>query len=141
MRGARSIRRRAGFLLLEVILALGIFGIAATSFAMALSKTADAAMLAQRRMKITRILDSSLSEALSIPVLEEGSTTLALEERIGGAPVEVDTLIEPLPELQNQDGEFLQEMYRIEVSAHWYENGEWLSESAETWRYGRLYQQ
>lgn len=125
---------------MEVILALGIFSIAATGFAMALAKTADAALLAQRKMKITRILDSSLREAVSLPVLEEGTTTTALEEKIGGAAVEIDTKVEILDEMENQDGQLLQNMFRIEVVANWYEDGEWKSESAETWRYGRLYQ-
>lgn len=130
-------QRRSGFLLMELILALGVFGIAATGFAMALSKTADAADLAQRRMKVTRILDSALTEALSIPVLEEGSNTVVLDEE----NFEVDTVITLLDEIENQDGQFLQEMYRIEVVANWYENGAWQKETAETWRYARLYQQ
>lgn len=129
-----------GFLMMEVVLAIGIFAIAATGFAMALAKTADAATLAQRRMQITRILDSSLREALSLPVLEEGTTTVALREEIGGAGVEIDTTVQILDQLLNQDGELLQQMYRIEVVANWYEDGEWKKESAETWRYARLYQ-
>lgn len=123
----------------EVVLALGIFGIAATAFAVALAQTADAAAFAQRRMQIGRILESSLTEAMSLPTLEEGSTSVTLLEEIGGETVEIDTLIEPLLEMQNEDGETLQQMFRIEVSAHWYENGEWMEETAETWRYGRLY--
>ncbi len=129
-----------GFLLMEVVLAIGIFAIAATGFAVALAKTADAASLAQRRMQITRILDSALREALSLPVLEEGTTTLALREEIGAAPVEIDTTIEILDQLENQDGQLLQQMFRIEVAANWYEDGVWNKETAETWRYGRLYQ-
>lgn len=133
-------RRRRGFLLMEVILALGVFAIGATGFAVALAKTADAAAMAQRRVTITRILESSLREAMSIPVLEEGVTTVALEEEIGGAAVEIDTRVELMPEIANQDGQFLAEMFRIQISANWYENGEWMRETAETWRYGRLYQ-
>jgi len=133
-------RRPRGFLLLEVILAIGIFGMAAVGFAVAINRTADAASMAQRRMMITRILDSSLTEALSLPVLEEGVTTVTLDETLGGTAIEIDTLIEPLEEMMNQDGEILQQMFRIQVSAHWYEAGEWMEESAETWRYGRMYQ-
>lgn len=131
---------RGGFMLLEVVLAMGIFAMAATAFAVALHKTADAAMLAKERMMVVRILDSALTEALSQPVLEENYYRTVLDEKIGGEPVEVDTRIELLPEMPNQDGQFLQQMYRIEVSAHWYEQGAWQEELAETWRYGRLYQ-
>lgn len=135
----RPSRHRRGFLMFEVVLALGIFGIAATAFAVALAQTADAAAFAQRRMQIGRILESSLTEAMSLPTLEEGSTSVTLLEEIGGETVEIDTLIEPLLEMENQEGETLQQMFRIEISAHWYENGEWMEETAETWRYGRLY--
>ena len=140
MRSTFQTRKSRGFLMMEVVLAIGIFAIAATGFAMALARTADAAALAQRRMQITRILDSSLREAVSLPTLEEGTTTISLREEIGGAGVEVDTTIEILDELENQDGQLLQQMFRIEVAANWYENGEWMKETAETWRYGRLYQ-
>lgn len=140
MIGQRIPTKRRGFLLMEVVLAIGIFAIAATGFAVALARTADAAALAQRRMQITRILESSLREAVSLPVLEEGTTTVALQEEIGGAGVEIDTTIEILSELENQDGQLLQQMFRIEVAANWFEDGEWKNETAETWRYGRLYQ-
>ena len=125
----------------EVVLALAIFGIAATAFAVALTRTAEAANFAQRRLQMTRILDSALTEALSYPVLEPGTTSVTLTEEVGGAAVEVDTIIEAIEDMENQDGQLLQQMLRIEVSAHWYEDGAWQEESAETWRYQRLYQQ
>lgn len=132
-------RRRQGFLLLEVILALGIFGIAATGFAVALQRTADLASQAQNEVRITRLLESALAEAMSYPVLEEGSTSVPVEE-MAALGMEIDTTVELLPEMENQDGQLLQEMYRIRVSAHWFENGQWREDSAETWRYSRLYQ-
>lgn len=140
MRAKRQSRIRRGFLMMEVVLAIGVFAIAATGFAVALARTSDAAALAQRRMKITRILDSALREAVSLPVLEEGVATVVLDEELGGASVEVDTTVEILDTLENQDGVLLQQMFRIEVAANWYENGVWNKEVAETWRYGRLYQ-
>lgn len=127
--------------MMEVVLALGIFAIAATGFAIAIGRTSDAAQLAQRQMQIDRILESALDEALSLPVLEEGTETVSLDEMIGGAAVEIDTRIELLDEMENMDGQLLQQMYRIEVTAHWYADGDWREEMAETWRYGRLYQQ
>ena len=140
MRSNSQTRNARGFLMMEVVLAIGIFAIAATGFAVALARTSDAAALAQRRMQITRILDSALREALPLPTLEEGTTTVALREEIGAAPVEIDTTIEILSEMENQDGQLLQQMFRIEVAANWYQDGEWKQETAETWRYGRLYQ-
>lgn len=140
MKLPRPIRRpRRGFLLLEVVLALAVFGIAATAFAVALHRTADLSTQIQRRLQITRLLESALTEAMSYPTLEEGTTTIDVEE-MSEVGMEIDRVIEQLPEMENQDGQLLQEMYRIKVIAHWFENAQWREESAETWRYSRLYQ-
>ena len=127
---------RRGFLLLEMILALAVFGIAATGFAVALRKMADVASLAQSEMRITRILESALDETLSLPVLEEG----VIESTVGETGIDLITTVELLDEMENEEGQLLQEMYRIEVVAKWFENGEWQDRMVETWRYGRMYQ-
>ena len=127
---------KRGFLLLEMVLALAVFGIAATGFAVALRQMADAAGLAQSELRITRVLDSALAETLSLPVLEEGVTNSA----VGVTGIELDTTIKLLEELENEEGQALQEMYLIKIEAKWYSNGEWQQRSVETWRYGRMYQ-
>jgi prepilin-type N-terminal cleavage/methylation domain-containing protein len=127
---------KRGFLLLEMILALAVFGIAATGFAVALHRMAQAAGLAQSELRITRILDSALDETLSLPVLEEGATNSS----VGDTGIELDTTIELLKELLNEDGQPLEEMYSIKVDARWFANGEWQHRSVDTWRYGRMYQ-
>lgn len=127
---------KRGFLLLEMVLALAVFGIAATGFAVALHKMADAAGLAQSELRITRVLDSALDETLSLPVLEEGVTNSA----VGKTGIELDTTIKLLEELQNEDGQPLQEMYLIKIDARWFANGASQQRSVETWRYGRMYQ-
>jgi prepilin-type N-terminal cleavage/methylation domain-containing protein len=135
-RSAHTVRN--GFLLLEMVLALAVFGIAATGFAVALHRMAAAAELAQNELRITRILDSALDETLSIPVLEEGETEVVIGEP--GSEIELLTTIELLEDLENEDGQILQEMYRIEVRASWFENRVAQERLVETWRYGRMYQ-
>lgn len=125
-----------GFLLLEMVLALAVFGIAATGFAVALHRMADAAGLAQSELRITRILDSALDETISLPVLEEGVTNSS----VGDTGIELGTTIKLLDELQNEEGQALQEMYSIKIDARWFNSGEWKERSVETWRYGRMYQ-
>ena len=125
-----------GFLLLEMVLALAVFGIAATGFAVALHKMADAAGLAQSELRITRILDSALDETLSLPVMEEGVSNSS----VGDTGIELDTTIAILDELQNEEGQALQEMYSIKIEARWFSNGQWQDRAVETWRYGRMYQ-
>ena len=127
---------RRGFLLLEVLLALMVFGIAATGFTVALKQMAIAADAAQRELRITRILESALDEALSVPTLEEGTTTAVVRD----TDIEIDTTIELLKELESEEGPLLQEMYRVNVTAHWFSDNAWQERSAETWRYGRMYQ-
>jgi hypothetical protein len=130
-----SRRFRKGFLLMAFL----VFGIAATGFAVALDRTADLAATAQRKLKMTRLLESALAEAMSYPVLEEGTTSVAVDE-MSDQGLEIETTIELLEEMENEDGQLLQEMYRIEVVARWFDSGEAREQMAETWRYSRLYQ-
>ena len=131
----RTIQPRRGFARLEVLLAVAVFSMAATGFVVALHKTGEVAAATQREVRITRALESALHEALSLPTLEEGKTTLELEDSV----FEIDTLIEAL-DMENQEGQLLQEMYRIEVTVFWLEEDEWQERSAETCRYARIYQ-
>jgi prepilin-type N-terminal cleavage/methylation domain-containing protein len=133
----RASRTRRGFLLLEVVIALAVFGIAATALAVAFHRMGQAADLAQNEMRITRILESALNETLSLPTLEEGTTSQVLAER----GMEIETKIELMKEeLENEDGQLLQEMYRITITGRWVQNGLQNERTAETWRYARLYQ-
>lgn len=134
VRNPHALKR--GFLLLEIVLALAVFGIAATGFSVALHRMSKAAQLAQSELSITRILDSALQETLSLPVLEEGVSN----STVPASDIELDTTIELLTELENEEGQFLQEMYLIKIDARWFANGEWQERSVETWRYGRMYQ-
>ncbi len=129
-------RKKRGFLLLEVVLALAVFAIACTGLTVAFHRMAGAANLAQNELRITRILDSALTEQLSMPMLEEGVTQIPVE----GTDIELDVVIEPIEDMENQDGELLQQMFHIKVIANWYENGAWQERSAETWRYNPMYQ-
>jgi hypothetical protein len=121
-----------------MVLALAVFGIAATGFTVALHQMAAAAELAQKELRITRLLDSALDETLSLPVLEEGETEVIIGEP--GSEIEFLTIVELLDEMENEEGQLLQEMYRIEVRATWFENGQAQERLVETWRYGRMYQ-
>lgn len=136
IRSARpSIRHRRGFLLFEVILALAVFAAAGVSFALIFHNMAKSASVTQNELRITRILESALDETLSLPVLEEG--TIDAEAPNG---MRIITKIEILDNLETMEGQLLQDMFRITVTARWYDMGEWKERSAETWRYGRMYQ-
>lgn len=129
-------RRAKGFLLLEVVLALGIFAIACTGLAVAFHRMADAATLAQSELRIIRILDSALAEQHSFPTLQEGTTTIPVE----GTGIELEVVVEPIEDLENKEGELLQGMFHIKITANWFASGAWQDRSAETWRYNLMYQ-
>jgi hypothetical protein len=126
----------SGFLLLEMILALTVFGVAATGFTVALRRMAEAATLAQQELRITRILDSALDETLSLPTLDEGKTTVG----VGDTGIELTTTIKLLEDLKEEEGQVLGEMYVISVEARWYETIGWKERTVSTWRNGRMYQ-
>jgi type II secretory pathway pseudopilin PulG len=125
-----------GFLLMEVVVALGIFAMACTGLVVAFHRMAETATLAQTELQITRILDSALTEQLSFPTLEEGTTQIPVE----GTDIELDVVVSPITDLENQNKQLLQEMYRIEITAKWFADGKWQSRSVETWRYNLMYQ-
>ncbi len=127
---------RRGFLLLEMILALAVFSMAATGFIVALHQMGKTASLAQNELRITRILESALDETLSLPVLEEGENST----EVGETGIQLTTSIKLMDDLKNQDGQLLQEMYHIEVRARWFENAMAQERIVGTWRYGRMYQ-
>lgn len=122
--------------MLEVVLALAIFAIACTGLTVAFHRMGEAAALAQSELRITRVLDSALTEQLSFPTLEEGQTQIPVE----GTDIELDVLIEPVIDLENQDGEILQQMYRIEITANWFSGGSWQTRTVEAMRYNLMYQ-
>lgn len=139
----RSSRARRGYVLLEIVIAMGLFAAVSVSLVKALHVTSQTSILIQDDMRIQRVLRSALTDALSNPQLEESDQTVDLAEITGDdlpfLSGEIQTLIEPL-ELENEDGQLLQNMFRIKVTFHWFADGEQKQASAETWRYADLYQ-
>ena len=142
--GHRDLRKmRTGYVLMECIIAFGLFAAVAVSLVEALHMTSQAAVTIRDEMRIEQILRSAMTDALSQLTLREGSETIDLTELTGDEksefPGQIETIIEPL-ELENEDGQLLQSMFRIEVIFYWRGvSGEWQQQSAETWRYANLY--
>lgn len=131
-----SSHRGRGFLLLEMVLALAVFSMVTTGFVVALHRMSQAASQARDELRVTRILESALNETLSLPVLEPGE----MSDVAGDGKIDILAVVEPIEDLQNEEGETLNEMMRIRISARWYEAGDWQEREIETWRYTRLYQ-
>ena len=127
-------KRRRGFLLMEVVLAMMIFAVMSVGFTRALSAMRKNSRLVSEQMQIAQVVDSALTEALTLSSLEEGETL----SMVGENNMEVLTIVEPL-ELENEEGRVLQQMFRITVIASWYKNGQQREVIAEGWRNLRLY--
>jgi hypothetical protein len=119
----------------EVILALGIFTIVATSYSKALATLWRTTAYVKEKQVITQIMDSALNEALYLQRLEEGSTEIYIEER----DLDLETIVVPLEEMETIDGNFLQNMWQVTVIARFEQDGQYQERVVRGWRYLPLY--
>ncbi|NWK54003.1 hypothetical protein HW115_00145 [Verrucomicrobiaceae bacterium N1E253] len=128
--------------MMEIVIALGLFSAVAVSLVKALHMTGDTALIIQRELEIDRILRSAMLDALSNPNLEEMNETVDVrditQDDRSDDTGQIQTIVEPI-ELENEDGQLLQNMFRIEVIYYWQGEEGWEQQSAETWRYANLY--
>ncbi|HAE20402.1 MAG: hypothetical protein CBC97_09120 [Verrucomicrobiaceae bacterium TMED137] len=127
--------RENGFMMAEVILALGIFTIVATSYSKALATLWRTTAYVKEKQVITQIMDSALNEALYLQRLEEGSTEVYIEER----DLDLETIVVPLEEMETIDGNFLQNMWQVTVIARFEQDGQYQERVVRGWRYLPLY--
>lgn len=130
---------QGGFVLLEVLLAIALFGIAGIGLVKALNFSAKAAVESQLDIRMMMRLQSALTLASKAQQMEEYNVVSDPDE-LG---VQVMTIVEEMPEeaLMNEDGQELQDMWLITVRAFWERNGQFGEMQAQTWRYGPLYSQ
>ena len=120
---------------MEVIIALFIFVLVATSYSKALSSLYRGTSFVKEELVITQIMDSALNEALYLQRLQEGSTEIYIEER----DVDLETIVIPLEEMETIDGNFLQNMWQVTVIARFEQNGQDQERIVRGWRYLPLY--
>lgn len=132
-------RPTTGFVLLEVLLAVALFGIAGLGLATALNFSAQAAVESQVDLRMMTRLQSALTLASKAQQMEE-YTVVDNPDDLG---VQVETIVEEMEDgvLLNEDGQDLQDMWIITVRAFWEKNGQYAELTAQTWRYGALYRQ
>lgn len=123
--------RRAGFTLMEVLLALAVFSIAALALVGTINQIATVSSDSQRLLEIEQTLESLIDEYGKMPQVRE------LEEQIkpGADGVAYRVLIQQVKDLQNKDGRFLQNTFRILVTARWDDGDGAVEMNAETYRY------
>lgn len=123
--------RSAGFTLMEVLLALAVFSIAALALVGTINQIATVSSDSQRLLEIEQTLESLIDEYGKMPQVRE------LEEQIkpGADGVAYRVLIQQVKDLQNKDGRFLQNTFRILVTARWDDGDGAVEMNAETYRY------
>ena len=85
------VQQRDGFVLLEQILALMVFAIVGVALVTALNEVGRLASQARKEAVLSRLLDSELRAAMSMPTLEEFEETISLEEM----KVDMTTIVTP----------------------------------------------
>ena len=124
-------RRASGMTLLEVVLALAVFSIAALALVGTLNMVAEVGVESQRLLEVEQQLESLVDEYSKAPQVTE------MDEQIkpGQDGVAYRVVVQLVKDLKNQDGRFLQNTYRIQAFARWNEGSGPIELQAETLRY------
>jgi type II secretory pathway pseudopilin PulG len=124
-------KRRWGMTIMEVLLALAVFSIAAMALIGTLNQIAMVSNDSERLLEIEQSLESLIDEYGKMPQIRE------LDEQIkpGADGVAFRVLIQQVKDLQNQEGRFLQNTFRIQATARWDEGTGPIEIQAETYRY------
>jgi type II secretory pathway pseudopilin PulG len=118
-----------GYILLEVMLATAIFSMTAVALAVVLSDAISVGSRAQSETRITWALESKLNEARLVRI-EPGMKATKPD----GDGVTYETQISQL-NMTNQKGQPLPGMYNIVVTARWRQEGQNMSQVAQTYAY------
>lgn len=108
---------RSGFVLLEIILALGLFSLVAVSMARALDQIAKTSRAVRTEAQVLRVMESVLAQVAHQPELKLGSTHFDP----GADGVEADASIE-ITDLHTRNKARLDHLFKIRVTA-WIPDG------------------
>ncbi|MGI8603138.1 MAG: type IV pilus modification PilV family protein [Verrucomicrobiales bacterium] len=140
-------QREAGVLLIEVLLAVMLFGLAALGLMKALNAASQAANASKMDLRMLATLQSTLTQYSRTTRVEETQRPIVSEpDELG---VWTETVIR---EMNEKNGELLQtdespqggrqqlqQMFHIIVTAYWEADGQKGEMSADTYRYAPLY--
>ena len=128
--------RHRGMILMELIMAIAIFGMVALGLMRALSIGAQTAVVGQLELRMLLRLQSALTEVSKTQTIKEGTFDYDPDE-LG---VVIRTEIVKLDKLENADGQLLPDMFHIIVRAEYDNFGTKGEMKADTYRYAKLYQ-
>jgi Na+-translocating ferredoxin:NAD+ oxidoreductase RnfG subunit len=119
----------------EVILALGVFSIAAVALVSALTAIGNATLEARTIRAVEQTVEGIMDEESKRPQIVEMEKEL--KKSADGVTYSVKVI--PVQNLKNQDNVPLQGLFRIIVSAKWLEDGQPMLMEAETMRYAGMF--
>lgn len=132
--------RRRGMVIMEVLVAIGVFGITVTGLMQAMVQASKSAVMTRSELRMILRLQSELNKYSKWPRIQEfeGQVITTDPDEIG---VATRTEIIKLEDIQNMEEQPLQEMYEIIVTAKCdtFGTGEITEISASTVRYAKLY--
>jgi type II secretory pathway pseudopilin PulG len=133
-------RHRTGFIMIEIMLAMTVFGMCAVGLMKALSVTTRLAVESQLDAQLMLRLQSRITEISKLPDLtqwKDKSESSPKDE----AGIWMETSVEELKDFKNEDGQEVTQMYKIYVKAFY--TVDWKAEpemqDAVVWRYLPLY--
>jgi type II secretory pathway pseudopilin PulG len=130
--------RRGGMILIEVLCAILIFGMAAVSLMKALTVSAQSAVISQQELRMLLRLQSTLNEYSKYPRIEEYEGK-AFETDKDDLGVWTRAEVIKIENIENFEGQPLNDMYEIIVTAYYDDFGQLGEVKANTVRYARLY--
>ena len=114
-------QRRRGFLLMEALIAFTIFGIAVTGVIVSLRRTAELSNTVIHEQWIKQEAHNLLTEIITAP---ETGNDFARQETISiDSSTEAFINIEPLEDVTNQDGDILENLFKVSITIYWDDNG------------------
>lgn len=110
-------RGRRGFVMLEIVMALGLFALVAVGMTQALDQIAQTSKLVRQEAQLLRALDSALAQVVHLPEFKKASYSFPESDE----GIEAAAVIERA-ELYTREKALLDKMYRIQVEA-WIKDG------------------
>lgn len=122
-------------ILLEVLLSVAVFGMAAIGLVRVINEIAEISVESRFDLRVMEQLESLLEEHGRTPNLRPGRIEMPPDAR--GVSYVVDVV--PIA-MTTAQGATLKNMFRIRVAARWLEGANWRESNAEIFRYAAMYQ-
>lgn len=115
--GSTALSARRGFVLLEIVFALALFGIVCVSLTQALQQIARTSLVSRREGQVIRVMESVLAEVAHAPEFKPG--TVSFDAGADGVEARASiSLVKPY----TKNKQLLDHMFRIHVEA-WVPDG------------------